>query len=147
MIVKSVVLRCGAQRAFSLFTEHAGQWWPADRRHTDDPASAIRIEASGRFVERASDGTEVDLGLVRLFEPAHRLVLVGIPERIARTRLESTSGSKPSTAAPASPFSTTPAAQAPNSLPATRRATFGRGTRCSRQSPARQTSLCFNGNI
>jgi hypothetical protein len=28
MILKSVVLRCGAERAFELFTEHAGEWWP-----------------------------------------------------------------------------------------------------------------------
>jgi uncharacterized protein YndB with AHSA1/START domain len=90
MIVKSVVLRCGTQRAFSLFTEHAGQWWPADRRHTSDPASAIRIEASGRFVERASDGTEVDLGLVRLFEPDRRLVLDWYPgtDRANATRVD-----------------------------------------------------------
>lgn len=79
MITKSVVLPCGVERAFQLFTEHAGQWWPADRRHTSDPASAIRIEAAGRFFERASDGSEVDLGVVRLFEPARRLVLDWFP--------------------------------------------------------------------
>jgi hypothetical protein len=61
MIVKSVVLRCDPERAFLLFTERAGQWWPADRRHTGDPASTIRIEATGRFYERASDGTECDI--------------------------------------------------------------------------------------
>jgi uncharacterized protein YndB with AHSA1/START domain len=79
MIVKSVVLRCEPERAFLLFTEHAGQWWPADRRHTDDPDSTIRIEASGRFYERAYDGTEVDLGAVRSFEPGTRLVLDWYP--------------------------------------------------------------------
>jgi uncharacterized protein YndB with AHSA1/START domain len=79
MIVKSVVLRCDAERAFSLFTEKAGQWWPADRRHTDDPASIIRIESSGRFFERAGDGSEVDLGAVRLFERPTHLVLDWYP--------------------------------------------------------------------
>ncbi len=79
MIVKSVVLRCDPERAFSLFTERAGQWWPGDRRHTEDADSTIRIEASGRFFERASDGTEVELGLVRVFEPARRLVLDWYP--------------------------------------------------------------------
>jgi len=79
MIVKSVVLRCGPERAFALFTEQAGQWWPADRRHTGDAASAIRIEASGRFFERASDGTEVELGVVHSFEPASRLMLDWYP--------------------------------------------------------------------
>lgn len=79
MIIKSVVLACHPERAFSLFNEHAGLWWPAERRHTKDAASVIRIEASGRFFERASDGTEVDLGVVRQFEPARRLVLDWYP--------------------------------------------------------------------
>ena len=79
MIVKSVVLRCSPERAFALFTEHAGQWWPADRRHTDDGASAIRIEASGRFFERARNGSEVELGVVRAYEPASRLMLDWYP--------------------------------------------------------------------
>ena len=79
MIVKSVVLRCSPEHAFVLFTEHAGQWWPADRRHTDDADSAIHIEASGRFFERARDGSEVELGVVRAFEPASRLMLDWYP--------------------------------------------------------------------
>lgn len=79
MIRKTVLLQCSPERAFSLFTEQAGQWWPADRRHTEDTASTIRIEASGRFFERASDGTEVELGVVRRFEPARRLVLDWYP--------------------------------------------------------------------
>jgi uncharacterized protein YndB with AHSA1/START domain len=79
MIRKTVVLQCSPERAFSLFTEQAGQWWPTERRHTEDAASAIRIEESGRFFERASDGTEVELGVVRRFEPASRLVLDWYP--------------------------------------------------------------------
>lgn len=79
MITKSVVLRCGPERAFALFTEHAGDWWPTDRRHTKDASSTIRIEASGRFFERASDGTEVELGFVRTYVPASRLVLDWYP--------------------------------------------------------------------
>jgi uncharacterized protein YndB with AHSA1/START domain len=79
MIVKSVVLRCSPQRAFALFTEHAGLWWPAERRHTKDATSTIRMEATGRFFERSSDGSEVALGEVRLFEPARRLLLDWYP--------------------------------------------------------------------
>jgi uncharacterized protein YndB with AHSA1/START domain len=75
VITKSVVLRCGVERAFALFTQHAGEWWPSDRRHTRDANSSIHIEPSGRFFERASDGSEVELGAVRMFEPPKRLVL------------------------------------------------------------------------
>ena len=79
MIHKTVVLRCAAPRAFELFTERAGEWWPPDRRHTGDPASAIVVEAGGRFYERAPGGREVELGVVRVFEPCARLVLDWYP--------------------------------------------------------------------
>jgi uncharacterized protein YndB with AHSA1/START domain len=75
MIRKSVLLACPPERAFALFTERAGEWWPVSRRHTGDPASQIRIVASGRFWERAGDGTEVELGRVRAWDPPRRLVL------------------------------------------------------------------------
>ena len=67
MIVKSVVLNCSVERAFALFTQRAGEWWPANRRHTKDTSSTIHVEATGRFFERATDGTEVELG--RLHDP------------------------------------------------------------------------------
>jgi uncharacterized protein YndB with AHSA1/START domain len=79
MIVKSVVLRCEPARAFALFTQRAGEWWPSARRHTDDDASIIRIEPDGPFFERAADGTEVQLGRVRAFAPPHRLALDWFP--------------------------------------------------------------------
>lgn len=79
MIVKTVTLRCPPERAFSVFTEQAGVWWPPDRRHTRDASSAILMEATGRFFERARDGSEVELGVVREFEPPHRLVLDWYP--------------------------------------------------------------------
>ena len=79
MIFKSVVLACDPGRAFALFTEHAGLWWPAARRHSKDPNSTIRMEATGRFFERSNDGTEVELGVVRHFEAASRLLLDWYP--------------------------------------------------------------------
>lgn len=79
MIVKSVILACDPGRAFALFTEQAGLWWPATRRHSKDVNSTIRMEATGRFFERSSDGTEVELGVVRTFEPARRLLLDWYP--------------------------------------------------------------------
>lgn len=75
MIHKSVLLHCDRVRAFELFTERAGEWWPLDRRHTGDRESEIRILATGRFYERARDGREVELGRVKVWEPPSRLVL------------------------------------------------------------------------
>ena len=75
MIVKSVFLPLPRDAAFELFTQKIGQWWPADRRHTQDPASEIYLLASGRFYERAGDGREVDLGRVRAWEFPERILL------------------------------------------------------------------------
>jgi uncharacterized protein YndB with AHSA1/START domain len=75
MIRKSVRLPRSPDEAFRLFTESASDWWPEERRHTGDAHSQIRMLASGRFWERASDGHEVELGRVRVWEPPHRMVL------------------------------------------------------------------------
>jgi hypothetical protein len=75
VIDKSVVLPCGPERAFALFTGEISRWWPAERRHTDDPASRITLDAAGLFVEEAADGTTVPLGRVRAWEPPARLLL------------------------------------------------------------------------
>lgn len=79
MIRKTLLLACDPDRAFELLTRQAGAWWPPDRRHTQDPRSQIFIEPGGRFFERATDGREVELGVVRVFSPPERLVLDWYP--------------------------------------------------------------------
>jgi hypothetical protein len=79
VLKKSVALACAPERAFELFTRHAGEWWPAERRHTKDPTSAITILETGRFYERSSAGQEVELGRVRVWDPPWRLVLDWYP--------------------------------------------------------------------
>jgi hypothetical protein len=74
MIVKSVMLPLAPLAAFELFTQKIGAWWPADRRHTQDPASEIFLLQSGRFYERARDGHEVELGYVRSWELPSRIL-------------------------------------------------------------------------
>jgi hypothetical protein len=75
MIVKSVTLPLAPMAAFELFTLGISDWWPADRRHTQDPASKIFLLENGRFYERARDGHEVDLGKVRNWDPPRRILL------------------------------------------------------------------------
>jgi hypothetical protein len=74
MIVKSVMLPLPPPAAFELFTRKIGEWWPPDRRHTQDPASEIFLLQSGRFYERAQDGQEVELGHVRSWERPSRIL-------------------------------------------------------------------------
>jgi hypothetical protein len=75
MMVKSVLLPLAPPAAFALFTQKITQWWPPDRRHTQDPASEIFLLPSGRFYERARDGREVELGCVRSWELPSRILL------------------------------------------------------------------------
>lgn len=79
MIEKSALLACGVAEAFELFTRQAGAWWPVERRHTEDAHSEIVIEPGGRFVERSRAGVEVVLGVVRVFDRPHRLLLDWYP--------------------------------------------------------------------
>ena len=73
MIEKSAYLVCAPERAFALFTERASDWWPEALRHTGDPHSEIRMLADGRFWEHATDGREVELGRVIVWESERAL--------------------------------------------------------------------------
>ena len=75
MMVKSVILPLAPIAAFELFTQKIGEWWPPERRHTQDPSSEIFLLETGRFYERARDGREVELGHVRSWEPRRRILL------------------------------------------------------------------------
>lgn len=75
MIVNSVLLAMDVAKAFAFVTTRISEWWPPERRHTGDKNSSIFLLASGRFYERASDGREVDLGKVTVWNEPHLIVL------------------------------------------------------------------------
>ena len=75
MITHSVLLPLAADAAFKLFTAEISQWWPTDRRHTNDPDSNLFLQANGRFFERTGNGREVELGKVTAWEPPRRFAL------------------------------------------------------------------------
>ncbi|MEZ5356186.1 MAG: SRPBCC domain-containing protein [Bryobacteraceae bacterium] len=75
MIEKSVILHCDPERAFALFTASISDWWPKTHRLSKDPESVLTMESTGRFWERATDGREVELGRVLLWEPPARIVM------------------------------------------------------------------------
>ncbi len=79
MIVKSIVLTCSPERAFHLFTSRISDWWPPERRHTNDPNSVLVLSEAGRFFERDRSGNEVELGSVLAWEPPKRLLLDWFP--------------------------------------------------------------------
>ena len=69
-MVKSVMLPLAPQAAFELFTKKIGEWWPADRRHTEDPASEIFLLQSGRFHIRNVPGSGLTVSVVLPSDPA-----------------------------------------------------------------------------
>jgi len=73
MIQKSVLLRCSPDEAFQLFTARVSEWWPHTHRLVKDPSSEMFLEETGRFWVRASDGREVDLGHVLIWDSPRRL--------------------------------------------------------------------------
>src|SRR5262249_34259485 len=78
VVQKTVTGNTDAQRAFSVFTEQIGRWWPLDKAHIGaQPAQTAILEqrVGGRWYERAADGAECDWGRVLVWEPPDRLVL------------------------------------------------------------------------
>ena len=63
------------ERAFAMFTEKMGAWWPATHHIAKEPFADITVERrpGGRWYERAADGTECDWGRVTVWEPPRRV--------------------------------------------------------------------------
>lgn len=64
------------ERAFAVFTEKMGAWWPATHHIAKQPFIEIEMErrSGGRWFERAADGSECDWGRVLAWEPPNRVV-------------------------------------------------------------------------
>lgn len=73
----SVEVPLTPERAFALFTEDFGRWWPTSHHIGADPFVDAVVEpfVGGRWFERDARGAECDWGRVLVWEPPHRLVL------------------------------------------------------------------------
>ncbi len=76
-IRRALLVKAPPAKAFSLFTQQIGRWWPKGRSIGAQPHEDIVIEPhpGGRWFERSADGVESDWGRVLAWEPPHRLVL------------------------------------------------------------------------
>src|SRR5579864_2317480 len=75
---KEITVEASQARAFRVFTEEHGAWWPLATHHiAQKPAATAVIEprAGGRWFERAADGSECLWGKVLVWDPPGRLVL------------------------------------------------------------------------
>jgi uncharacterized protein YndB with AHSA1/START domain len=73
----TVTVGVPVERAFGVFTDSFGTWWPPQYHIGQADMAEVILEprAGGRWYERAVDGSECDWGRVLAWEPPHRLVV------------------------------------------------------------------------
>jgi uncharacterized protein YndB with AHSA1/START domain len=74
---KHVIVEIPPDRAFAIFADEIGSWWPTPYTYAEDQfeTAAIEPRAGGHWYERAQGGAETSWGEVRAYEPPRRLVL------------------------------------------------------------------------
>jgi uncharacterized protein YndB with AHSA1/START domain len=73
-----VTVEASPERAFELFTEGIGSWWPREFSWSQDKLEEIGIEphAEGFAYERGPRGFTIHWGRVTAWDPPRRLVLL-----------------------------------------------------------------------
>jgi Activator of Hsp90 ATPase homolog 1-like protein len=73
----SVTVPISAERAFRLFTEEIGTWWPQDTHKLSEGAITEVFEGreGGRWYELAEDGSECTVATMVVWEPPARFVM------------------------------------------------------------------------
>jgi uncharacterized protein YciI/uncharacterized protein YndB with AHSA1/START domain len=76
-IKKSINVEATQQRAFRVFTEGMGRWWPQEHHIGAAPLERMVVEprVGGRWYEQLEDGTECVIGRVLEWSPYERVVL------------------------------------------------------------------------
>jgi uncharacterized protein YndB with AHSA1/START domain len=88
-IRQTVTVRCPPERAFELFTEQMGTWWPLDSysravsefEHEDVEVTALEFQPGlgGSVLEHMSDGRVLPWAEVIAWHPPHRVVMAWRP--------------------------------------------------------------------
>jgi len=75
---RSIFVKASPEHAFKVFTSGFDRWWPKTHSVGAAPQKAALIEprAGGRWYEVGEDGSETQWGMVMIWEPPRRLVLV-----------------------------------------------------------------------
>ena len=76
-IIHRVTVAAAPARAFELFLDRMGAWWPKGRAVGALPHVAIVVEprVGGRWFERDAEGTETRWGTVLEWQPPYRVLL------------------------------------------------------------------------
>ena len=77
VVKRTIHIRVPIEKAFRVFTEKMGMWWPTTHRIGPQPYQDVIVEprTEGRWFERGGNGVESDWGRVLIWEPPHRLLL------------------------------------------------------------------------
>ncbi len=88
-IVKTIDVPCSQEKAFTVFVNEMGSWWPLDKRSMSmisggKPAKSLRIDPKegGKIVEIGHDDTEHLWGTIRSYDPHDSLSMdfhMGLP--------------------------------------------------------------------
>lgn len=75
-VFTSTVVQAPIERAFRVFTEGMGGWWPKDHHILEAELAEMVFEpyVGGRIVDRGVDGSECAWARILAYEPPHRLV-------------------------------------------------------------------------
>lgn len=78
------------ERAFRVFTEELGTWWPMAHSLEPDQMMTAELEPrlGGKIIERHHDGTEANWGVITVWEPPSRLVFSWNPSYEERPETE-----------------------------------------------------------
>jgi uncharacterized protein YndB with AHSA1/START domain len=72
----STLVNASIERSFSVFTEHIGEWWPADHHILEGEIAEMVFEprVGGHVYDRSVDGRECRWARVLAYDPPRRLV-------------------------------------------------------------------------
>jgi uncharacterized protein YndB with AHSA1/START domain len=81
-IIRTVTVKGSVERAFRVFTEEMGAWWPLETHSIavdqglEQRAETLRVEAheGGRIEEVLEDRSTRDWGGIDVWQPPHRVV-------------------------------------------------------------------------
>jgi hypothetical protein len=75
---KSIFVNAPQARAFDVFTNGIGRWWPKTHKigQADVDRPIIEPTVGGRWYELDVDGSECEIGKVAVWDPPARLVLI-----------------------------------------------------------------------
>jgi uncharacterized protein YndB with AHSA1/START domain len=80
-VLRTVVVRCSAEHAFTVFTQQIGSWWPMGS-HSVFPGDGSTVTMDDtQIVERAPDGRMDVWGEILLLDPPSELVFTWHPGR------------------------------------------------------------------